>query len=56
MTVVAASIGGAILIVLVLIIVFLGTAFALSRRGSGIEQHPRQDQVPARQQQNGRGQ
>jgi hypothetical protein len=43
MTVVAASVGGAILIVLVLIIVFLGTAFALSRRGSGIDQHPRQD-------------
>jgi UPF0716 family protein affecting phage T7 exclusion len=43
MIVVAASVGGAILIVLVLIIVFLGTAFALSRRGSGIGEHPRQD-------------
>jgi hypothetical protein len=35
MTVMAASVGGAILIVLVLIVVFVGTAFALTRRGSG---------------------
>jgi len=43
MTVMAASLGGVILIVLVLIIVFLGTGYALTRRGSGIDQHPRQD-------------
>ena len=43
MTVVAASVGGVLLIVLVLILVFLGTAFALTRRGSGIDRHPRQD-------------
>jgi hypothetical protein len=43
MTVVAASVGGVLLIVLVLIVVFLGTAFALTRRGSGIDRHPRQD-------------
>jgi hypothetical protein len=43
MTVMAASLGGVLLIVLVLILVFLGTAFALTRRGSGIDQHPRQD-------------
>jgi hypothetical protein len=43
MTVVAASVGGVLLIVLVLIVVFLGTGYALSRRGSGIDQHPRQD-------------
>jgi hypothetical protein len=43
MTVMAASVGGVLLIVLALIVVFLGTAFALTRRGSGIDQHPRQD-------------
>ena len=43
MTVIAASLGGVLLIVLVLLIVFLGTGYALTRRGSGIDQHPRQD-------------
>ncbi len=43
MTVMAASVGGVLLIVLVLIVVFLGTAYALTRRGSGIDEHPRQD-------------
>jgi hypothetical protein len=37
----AASTGGALLIVLVLVVVFVGTAYGLSRRGSGVESHPR---------------
>jgi hypothetical protein len=32
-----------LLILLVLIVVFLGTGYALTRRGSGIGEHPRQD-------------
>jgi hypothetical protein len=43
MTVIAASLGGVLLIVLVLIVVFLGTGVALTRRGSGIDEHPRED-------------
>jgi hypothetical protein len=43
MTVIAASVGGVLLITLVLIVVFLGAAFALTRRGSGIDEHPRQN-------------
>jgi hypothetical protein len=43
MTVMAASLGGVLLIVLVLVVVFLGAAVALTRRGSGIDEHPRQD-------------
>jgi hypothetical protein len=43
MTVMAASVGGVLLILLVLIIVFLGTAYGLTRRGSGIDEHPRED-------------
>jgi hypothetical protein len=37
----AASTGGAILIVLVLLVVFVGMAYGLSRRGSGVDAHPR---------------
>ena len=36
----AASLGGALLIVLVLVIVFVGTAYGLSRRGGGVGSHP----------------
>ena len=43
MTVIAASVGGGIVLVLVLLVVFVGTAYALTRRGSGIDRHPRQD-------------
>ena len=43
MTVMAASLWGALVIALVLIVVFLGTAYSLARRGSGIDEHPRQD-------------
>jgi len=43
MTLVVASVGGAIVIVLVLVLVFLGTAYGLSRRGSGVGTHPRRD-------------
>jgi len=37
---VAASAWGAILIILALAIVFVGAAYGLSRRGSGVESHP----------------
>jgi hypothetical protein len=40
MTIMAASTGGAIVIVLVLLVIFLGTAYGLSRRGSGVGTHP----------------
>jgi hypothetical protein len=43
MTLMGASVGGALLIVLVLIVVFLGAGYALTRGGSGIDEHPRQD-------------
>ena len=37
---VAASVWGAILIVLALVVIFAGTAYGLSRRGSGVAPHP----------------
>ena len=43
MTIMAGSAGGAIAIVLVLLVVFLGTAYGLSRRGSGVDPRPRED-------------
>jgi hypothetical protein len=36
----AASTWGAILIVLVLLVVFVGAAYGMSRRGSGVGSHP----------------
>ena len=36
---IAASLGGALLIALVLLIVFVGTAYGLSRRGGGVDSH-----------------
>jgi hypothetical protein len=43
MTILAGSAGGAIAIAVVLLVIFLGTAYGLSRRGSGVHPHPRED-------------
>ena len=40
MTPIAASAGGAIVIALVLIVIFVATAYGLSRRGGGVGSHP----------------
>ena len=40
MTSIAASAGGAIIIALVLVVLFVGTAYGLSRRGGGVGSHP----------------
>jgi hypothetical protein len=37
---VAGSVGGAILIILALVVIVAGAAWGLSRRGSGVEPHP----------------
>jgi hypothetical protein len=37
---VAGSVGGAILIILALVVIFAGAAYGLSRRGSGVDPHP----------------
>ena len=37
---IAASLGGALLIILVGLIVFVGAAYGLSRRGGGVGSHP----------------
>jgi hypothetical protein len=36
----ASSVWGAILIILVLAVIFAGAAYGLSRRGSGVDPHP----------------
>ena len=43
---IAASLGGALLIVLVLLIVFVGTAYGLSRRGGSVDSHPGTEDSP----------
>jgi hypothetical protein len=37
---IGASVGGALLIVLVFLVVFVGAAYGLSRRGGGVGSHP----------------
>ena len=44
--VIAASVGGALLIVLVFLIVFVGAAYGLSRRGGGVDSHPDAEESP----------
>jgi hypothetical protein len=43
---IAASLGGALLIVLVFLIVFVGAAYGMSRRGGGVDSHPGTDESP----------
>lgn len=43
---IAASLGGALLIALVFIIVFVGAAYGLSRRSGGVDSHPSTDDSP----------
>lgn len=40
MALLAASLGGGIIVVAVFVLLFVGVALALSRRGQGIDSHP----------------